>query len=226
MGDVREDLLIINRARAHIIGLMHHLFSEPPSEGQLKALFDDTTSEALMLFEGIGHNGFDTALNAFKTLRNSAAKPCPDDLDRDYTRLFVGPGTLLAAPWESVYVSPKRLLFQKSTLEVRADYNAEGFVFAGYPSAPDDHLAAELDFIYQLCLRFEAAAETGDAAECGRLAEVQRSFEERHLLRWIDGFAQQVADANVRPYYPVLSRLLADFITLDQDTLAEIIDAL
>src|SRR5512141_200255 len=42
-----------------------------------------------------------------------------DDLRADYTRLFIGPGEVQVAPWESVYFSKDNLIFPKEPLEVR-----------------------------------------------------------------------------------------------------------
>jgi hypothetical protein len=49
-----------------------------------------------------------------------------DALVSDYNHLFVGPAKLLAAPWESVYVDRERMLFQRTTLEVKSWYERFG----------------------------------------------------------------------------------------------------
>ncbi|MCB8816455.1 molecular chaperone TorD family protein [Desulfosporosinus shakirovi] len=70
----------------------------------------------------------------------------------EYTRLFIGPTKLPVPPWESVYVSKERLLFQESSLKVRQRqcYLNYNFLPAKYRSEADDHIALELDFMYNL----------------------------------------------------------------------------
>lgn len=63
--------------------------------------------------------------------------------------MFIGIGTRVA-PWESVYVSPDRLVFQASTLAVRDAYGAAGFVAKNKGAEPDDHIATECDFMAKL----------------------------------------------------------------------------
>ena len=65
----------------------------------------------------------------------------------DYMALFVGPGTPLAPPWESVCRhKDEALVFQKETLEVRAAYRELGLQVEKLHHEPDDHIAYELEF--------------------------------------------------------------------------------
>ena len=73
-----------------------------------------------------------------------------DALTWDFNRLFVGPGEMLAAPWESVYRSKTKLTFQESTLQVRELYERFGVRAPAVHREPDDHLGLELAFVATL----------------------------------------------------------------------------
>ncbi len=105
-------------------------------------------------------------------------------LARDHQALFVGPGPLLAAPYESVYRSRDRLLFEESTFEVRAAYRAYGRVAPALNKEPDDHLGLELDFLAHLCVRALDAMDAGDEDATDAALAAQESFLTEHTLVW------------------------------------------
>ena len=104
----------------------------------------------------------------------------------DFNRLFVGPGEMLAAPWESVYRSKTKLTFQEPTLQVRALYERFGFEAPGIHREPDDHLGLELDFLGSLSSLAAQAARRGDGAQLAMSLETQQAFLEEHLLASAD----------------------------------------
>ncbi len=68
----------------------------------------------------------------------------------DFTRLFIGPESPPAPPWESVYVSRDKLLFQESTLNVKTFYQQNGFHLPETEYEAADHIGYELDFLWKL----------------------------------------------------------------------------
>ena len=102
----------------------------------------------------------------------------------DFNRLFVGPGEMRAAPWESVYRSKTKLTFQEPTLAVRALYERFGFESPALHREPDDHLALELDFLGALSDLAAEAVRDGDGERLAACFEAQRLLLEQHLLAW------------------------------------------
>ena len=92
----------------------------------------------------------------------------------DFNRLFVGPGEMLAAPWESVYRSKTKLTFQESTLQVRELYERFGVQAPAMHREPDDHLGLELAFVATLS---DLAARAAAAAVAPPAHEVLRNPE-------------------------------------------------
>lgn len=159
-----------------------------------------------------------------------------DGLRSEYTHQFIGPASLPAPPWESVFRAQKPVLFQESTLAVRAAYRAAGFKAAGYPHEADDHLATELSFMAALAEQTLAAAEGADdsdgsgtdgtAASVERFAvlvDVQRRFLDEHLLVWVDEYAFRLTDAaGPRSVYAAAASVAALVCRRDSDLLAEL----
>ena len=102
----------------------------------------------------------------------------------DFNRLFVGPGEMLAAPWESVYRSKTKLTFQEPTLQVRELYERFGVQAPAIHREPDDHLGLELAFVATLSDLAAQAAAGSDAVELNRCFEAQKDFLQDHLLGW------------------------------------------
>jgi TorA maturation chaperone TorD len=116
------------------------------------------------------------------------------DLQADYTRLFIGPGKVLAPPYESVHFSPDRLMFQKQTLRVRQWYARFGLQSEKIYNEPDDHIGLELVFMAHLATQAAAAAKEGDSDTLDRMLEAQRDFASKHLLRWAFRWCDQVCE--------------------------------
>jgi putative dimethyl sulfoxide reductase chaperone len=141
------------------------VFSEAPL-----AVDRDETKAGLGFLQKWGENGL--ADEAFANMQV------------DYTRLFIGPGKVLAAPWESVYLGDDRLIFQERTLRVRAWYQRFGLEAERIHQEPDDHIGLELLFMSHLATLGIQALNEQDNARFEELLEAQRGFVKEHLGAW------------------------------------------
>jgi TorA maturation chaperone TorD len=128
-----------------------------------------------------------------------------EDVQADYTRLFIGPGQVLTPPWESVYFSEERLTFQKETLDVRNWYKRFGLQAAKIYNEPDDHIGLELEFIAHLARLGLDALEKNDAAAFDKSLDAQRGFLVEHLLRWAPDWCEQVQSRANTGFYRGIS---------------------
>jgi len=106
------------------------------------------------------------------------------DLNRDYQRLFVGPDSLLAPPYESVYRTVDRLLFDEPTFEVRAAYRTLGLQAPHLNREPDDHIGLEFSFLSSLCEHALVALARDDRRRFDEVLDIHRRFLCSHLLLW------------------------------------------
>lgn len=143
-------------------------------------------------------------------------------LRQEATRLFIGPPSPAASPYESVWDASAKhaapLLFvSPSAVAVERFCAACGL---GRPEGTNeslDHIASELEL-----LQFLASVESGavDAASCGVMAvgfpdgspaAAFRLFFDEHLSKWACDFAQEVESASLHVFYRSAARFLRDF---------------
>lgn len=164
-------------------------------------------------------------LQGFAVLQDWAAEVVQDTsgetyeaLRDDYTRLFVGPGVLLAPPWGSVYFTRDRLIFQEQTLEVRNWYQRFGLAAEKLHQEPDDHIGLELIFLAHLAQLGLAALDAGDDAQFMRIMAAQWRFLQEQPLRWANQWCTDVIEFSRGKFYRgvalVLKGTLIDFRTM------------
>ena len=128
-------------------------------------------------------------------------------LEWDFNRLFVGPGEMLAPPWESVHRSKTRLTFQEPTLQVRELYQRFGVEAPAVHREPDDHLGLELAFMATLSDLAAGAAARDDAAQLAAGFQTQKDFLQDHLLAWAPACLGLVEKHAETDYYRGAARL-------------------
>jgi len=113
-------------------------------------------------------------------------------LQVDHTRLFSGLAGLPVAPWESVYFSDERMVFQEQTLEVRAWYRRFGLEAEKLGREPDDHIGLEVGFLAHLARLALEAWQAQDQTRFEEILRAQRGFLEEHPLVWGHVWANQM----------------------------------
>ena len=186
----------------HFLGRCFHA---PPGAAWLEALARDRLFEAWPLPAGDEDTAAGLALLAACCKRWDRAQL--GALTWDFNRLFVGPGEMLAPPWESVHRSRTKLTFQESTLQVRALYEAFGVQAPALHREPDDHLALELDFLAALSERAVEAAARGDGEQLEGCLRAQQAFLRDHLLAWAPACLALVERHAETDYYRGAARL-------------------
>jgi TorA maturation chaperone TorD len=161
-----------------------------------------------------------------------------EELQRDFSRLFIGPQTLLAPPWESVYVGKERLLFQEQTLQVRQAYLQYGLLPEKFKQEADDHIGLELDFMYQLAnlalqkldsqhnQRNQPDLEEQEGGELTIYLKVltdSLNFLENHLLKWVGDLTRDMKTGATTDFYKGMADILLGYIQLDQSALRELL---
>jgi TorA maturation chaperone TorD len=164
---------------------------QPPGPDNTRALlaFDDLGGWVLEAADPDTRRG----LEQLRACRAQWGGHSLAELEADFNRLFVGPGPLLAPPWESAQRGVDHLLFDQHTLAVRACYARFGLEAPNRGREPDDHLGLELAFLAQLCDRAATLALAG--------------FLEQHLLRWAPRCLGQVLAGARTLYYQGLAHL-------------------
>ena len=223
--ETRAVLLGFLKGREYLFSLFHKLLGTLPSTELFTAASSRESLAVVDMFD-------DGASPAPAELR-AALSRCADLVAQEqgmqqahdeYERLFFAPDNMVAAPWESVYTTRERALFQESTLAVRSWYERYLYIPAGYPRIPDDHIALMMHFLELTAARAIAHLEDGQLRELAKVLEDQAAFEREHLLNWVFSYAQDMASSKTHEVYPQLAQAVADFVQLDVSVLDEMLE--
>ncbi len=130
------------------------------------------------------------------------------ELQVDYTKLFTGMRKLPIAPWESVYFSDERLVFQEQTMDVRAWYRRYGLEVERLHQEPEDHIGLELLFVAHLAQLGLKALNSGNNSEFEQALTAQRDFLSKHLLLWGPLWCEQMLEYAQTDFYRGLALVI------------------
>ena len=177
------------------------IFSEAPY-----AAGKDETNAGLLVLQKWEENGLTDEI--FKSMQ------------ADYTRMFIGPSKLSAAPWESVYLNEDRMVFQEQTLNVRYWYRRFGLEADKIYREPDDHIGLELLFMSHLAAQGIKALNEQDNPRFEEILEAQRGFLQKHLGVWVLPWCGLVEKHAQMDFYKGLAHLTRGAIS----ELSEVLD--
>lgn len=226
--DARDAVMELLSLRQLLYAITARAFAAEPDEELAAWCATDETDAALaFLAEAMADAGGEVELMGGMAIAAAAASGVGDGtLAAEYMKLFVGPATPLAPPWESVYRSADGLLFQASTLAVRDAYRAAGFAAAGYPHEPDDHLGTELGFMTAMGERVLRAWQAGDVSRALDDMRRQAEFLEEHLSLWASALRDRVTAAHVAgsvgPFYVAFADIACTLIACDDAMINEL----
>jgi len=148
-----------------------------------------------------------------------------EPLKVDFSKLFVGPYKLLAAPYGSVYLDDERKVMGDSTLDVKNRYRRAGLDTAkNFKDAPD-HISAELEFMHYLIFKeIEAFADSDPASAIGFIQK-QKFFLEDHLMAWVPEFADSIINYAENPFYPNLAKATMTFLQENYEIVCAFLDS-
>ncbi len=119
----------------------------------------------------------------------------------EYTRLFVGPPSPAAPPWETLNRNADVTVgFGEATFQMRALLRDAGLELRNDNNQYEDHMGIELLYLSECCRRAQENEEGSDIAAI-------HAFVEEHPLSWIDAFRVRVAGAFPEGYFDCLLAL-------------------
>lgn len=216
-------------ARLHgqefVYGMAHTVFSGEPDEALMGALGSSVCIDSL---RGLGDSdpGWQELTAWCEVAAGEGAAPGASSnllatTRSEFNRAIAGlVANRQSHPWESVYTSSKKLLFQPEMLEVRAFYRAYDCLPRLYPRVADDHLSLECAFLAHLAKRALEARDDEERAFC--LAG-QRSFLQEHLLVWLGSYASELHEDAPDGLYDLMARALLAFAEGEKRFLDEIL---
>ena len=231
--------------RAYLCGMFHTLFGGGADKAFAERLFSNNTQDALAwLDERVRADSAiaDKSVGVSGRTLGECAKEAVSCVDQhiqagdvadaalamrdDYPKLFQVPGDAYVRPWESPYINADGMLFRGSTLDVRSYYHQAGFKLQAEKHFPDDHIAAMMDYLVRMCQCAYDAFADGDDAAVEETLHTQDDFMRKHVLTWVDAFADKVIKNDTRAYYAAFAGAMTAFAHVDgacvQEVLAEL----
>lgn len=138
-----------------------------------------------------------------------------DVLSVDFTRLFIGPYSLPAPPYGSVYLENERKVMGNSTMDVLRHYRTFGLdISEGIKEVPD-HVTIELEFMFFLIYKEIEAILSNDPESSQLYITEQLSFLTDHLDAWVPQFTGNIIEFSGTEFYRNLGKATRLFIKED-----------
>ncbi|OUJ19443.1 putative component of anaerobic dehydrogenase [Methanonatronarchaeum thermophilum] len=129
------------------------------------------------------------------------------DLDREFTRIFLGPVKKEVIPYESFYVDGE--LRSDSLLEVKKFLRKIQYGKTEDFSKTEDHIAFEFDVMRHLCDR----ALDGDEDAI----VYQREFLEDHIFVWVPDMCGDLVESDESSFYEAVGLITNGFLSFERD---------
>lgn len=134
------------------------------------------------------------------------------ELSQDYADLFVGPNSLLAPPWASVYLTAEQLNCGLPTHQVKAFYQQYGLMIDTGEQEPEDHIG--LMFAFLAYITRQGLEAVGNKENIDPWISACKHFLEGHVMTWVPRFLELMGEHAQTNFYRSGSQLCR--VTLDQ----------
>lgn len=156
------------------------------------------------------------ALSYVILMRSEIQKPdYLEKLQIEFSKLFIGPYSLLAPPYGSIYLEDGRKVMGNSTMDVIKRYESAGLMVSESFKDVPDHIAAELEFMYYLVFKYTEAIQSDAYDVAYENLNQQRMFLRDHLGNWVSEFSQTVSSQAETDFYRNLAVATRLFIEED-----------
>jgi len=204
-----EEFRQLMKARQNVYDLLRCFFLQEPVEVFLRALQEENFLASLKGYDSDLDEGVELMTQVLSSPGMSLGVP---ELVEEYTRVFIGPQPIPLS--ESVYRSASGLIMQEETLAVRRQYRESGLMVNSGQAFPDDHIGAELEFVFYLC---QKAAQAEEPEEKNILLKRQQDFFRQHLILWIAPLCDRLLLETKSAYFQGVAKITKGFIRWDYD---------
>ena len=221
MDKASVEIILANRA--FLYGVVARGFVEEMDDDFASILRSDHARREMGIVDIDGTDALEERFEA--VVEAVKARDACEKIAHEYVKIFVGPATLKADPWESVHLTGKRMLFQPNVLAVRESYREAGFASASERRVSDDFIGTECDFLAKLASRSLALFQKNDCEACKRDLERSRRFLNEHLLTWIDSLSKKIELHYPGAFYGAFTRFAVCVVRRDSAILDEILNS-
>lgn len=204
----REEIIFREGLRTQIYQIFSVCFCQPERDLLDQSVFNTLVSALDVLSP--------EASSFARTMAESHSRYSNQELMVEYARLFLGPFTLPAPPYGSVYLEQAGLLMGESTIEVSRLYQEKGLSLSEDTKDMPDHIAAELEFMYFLLSSGRSALLKSDMERAGDFIQTGQLFLARFLVPFAVPFSANIEKNTTNGFYGALAGCLRTFVSADQ----------
>ena len=199
-----EELLCFETARMNTYQVLSQLY-QPPDKCLQK--------NVRLLAENLYHVYPGLIKHVHLTQEHLYPKLDFENLVIDFTRLFVGPFSLPAPPYGSVYMENERKVMGDSSMDAKRRYQSFGLDISKNIKEVPDHITVELEFMFFLIYKEIESIQSNASEQTQELICHQKSFLCDHLNMWVPDFTNCVIEHAGTEFYRNLAKATRIFIT-------------
>lgn len=132
--------------------------------------------------------------------------------EASYNRLCIGPGRLLADPYESIWRSGERVMNNHYTAAVAYAYAQFGLVSSNEFSEMSDYFPNEVEFMFCLASAEAASRANGDTDLADAFAQAHDLFWSQHLGHWARQFLDKFCSESDSSFWTAFGYELSAFL--------------
>ncbi len=194
--------------RSNIYGLLSLVYLHEPTIDFVRLL---TSRDIQDLLEEAG-------FNVGEQLNEGNEENFREELQVEYARLFLGPGSHVC-PNESVWRDGGSMLWGKTTSQIKNLIESLGLTYRTDWSGLPDHICVELELMQKLILKEKKAREQKKEEEVRTCLEIEEKFMNEHLLEWIPSFCDEVVKKSQLLFYKSIATLTKQFLEYEKELL-------
>ncbi len=205
----------VARQRKEIYAFLAALFREELKAEQITAMLESG------IIERLNDAGCNIDINAFL---DKPIDRIEEELAVEFTRIFIGPGKHVV-PYESIYVPDQDgrvgYYWGECTVDVKNWVEHYGLKISEMYDSIPDHVSIELEFMEKVIELEEISWRKGDNETALKCLEVERTFFNKHIIKWVPHFCERVQAAAELDFYREIAGLTKDFILEEERLLNE-----
>lgn len=135
-----------------------------------------------------------------------------EDLQVEYTRLFIGPFGVAVPPYGSYYLEKSGEVMGETTQKVMQLYRKGGLTIDQEFTELPDHIAVELEFVYYLLTTMNNAEIRNNGEKYNSLDELYAQFYSMYFIPFIRAFSEKLLQETDNDFYGGLAMCLQDIL--------------
>lgn len=201
-----KEFIMMEEARATAFNIFTALLCQPDDDIPIDP---ELFSTLILAFEIINPE----IVTQIQQLQEIKSKFTQNELLIDYSKLFLGPFTVLAPPYSSIYFGRKQLMSDESMWVVDF-YRKANLEFDQNLKDLPDHVAVETEFMYYLIFNEVKEFHENNIEKSKVFWEYQSTFFNEHYNKWVPKFCEQILRQSKNEYYKTLAECFKKFIEL------------